>query len=37
MNKGIFSVEQKNEFSQTKRVIQLNETNNKDEQGNIFN
>jgi len=25
MNKGIFSVEQKNEFSQTKRVIQLNE------------
>ena len=25
MNKRIFSVEQKNEFSQTKRVIQLNE------------
>ena len=25
MNKGIFSIEQKNEFSQTKRVIQLNE------------
>jgi len=25
MNKGIFSVEQKNEFSQTKRVIQLND------------
>jgi len=25
MNKGIFSIEQKNEFSQTKRVIQLND------------